>query len=191
MLYSYIPSSIKCKVFGVELVGLSKDSIVTIERIGEVNTFRKAQDGSHTAFTDSYGSYRVTFHIEQVSESNDFLHTVFKLHQTSGLNLVIPLDVEERISTGGTRFTSFDTFFETEPMTEFTSASGSRQWTFICNNASYQLNGTKDSGFLTDSLRATIRLIELSESAGIDLSNIEYMIEQGVNATQERLKSLF
>lgn len=191
MLYSYIPSSIKCKVFGVELVGLSKDSIVTIERIAEVSTFRKAQDGTHTAFTDSYGSYRVTFYIEQVSESNDFLHTIFKLHQRAGLNLVIPLDVEERIPSGGTRFTSFDTFFETEPMTEFTSASGARQWTFICNNASYRLNGTKESGFLTDSLRATIRLIELSQSAGIDLSNIEDMIDRGIDETQARLKNLF
>ena len=191
MLYSYVPSAVKCKVFGVELKGLSKDSIVTIERVNEVNTFRKAQDGSHTAFTDAFGSYRVTFHIEQVSESNDFLHTIFKLQQRAGLNLVIPLDVEERMSSGGTRFTSFDTFFETEPMSEFTSSSTARQWTFICNNASYQLKGTTDSSFLTDSLRATIRLIELSESAGIDLSNIENMIERGINATQERLKSLF
>ena len=191
MLYSYAPSAIKCKVFGVELVGLSKDSIVTIERIDQVNTFRKAQDGTHTVFTDFYGSYRVTFNIEQVSESNDFLHTVFKLHKRYGLNLVIPLDVEERAANGGTRFTSFDTFFETEPMSEFTSESGSRQWVFICNNASYSLAGTADSGFLTDSLKATIRLIELSQAAGIDLSNIETMIEDGVNATQERLKDLF
>ncbi|QGH73834.1 tail tube protein [Vibrio phage vB_VhaM_VH-8] len=191
MLYSYIPSSIKCKVFGVELVGLSKDSIVTIERINEVNTFRKAQDGTHTAFTDFYGSYRVTLHIEQVSESNDFLHTIFKLHKKSGLNLVIPLDVEERVPSGGTSFTSFDTFFETEPMTEFTSESGSRQWTFICNNASYQLNGTKESSFLTESLKATIRLIELSQSAGIDLSSIEDMIDRGIDETQARLKNMF
>lgn len=191
MLYSYVPSSIKCKVFGVELVGLSKDSIVTIERVNEVNTFRKAQDGSHTAFTDSYGSYRVTFNIEQVSESNDFLHTIFKLHRRSGTNLVIPLDIEERAANGGTRFTSFDTFFETEPMSEFTSESGSRQWTFICNNASYSLSGTADTGFITESLRATIRLIELSESTGIDLSNIEDMIDRGINETQARLKNLF
>lgn len=191
MLYSYVPSLIKCKVFGVELVGLSKDSMVTIERVNEVNTFRKAQDGSHTAFTDFYGSYRVTFHVEQVSESNDFLHTIFKLHKSSGLNLIIPLEVEERSSGGGTKFTSFDTFFETEPTSEFTSTSGARQWTFICNNASYQLSGTRDSGFLTSSLKATIRLIELSKSAGIDLSQIEGMIEKGFNDTQERLKSLF
>lgn len=191
MLYSYVPSSVKCRVFGVELVGLSKDSIVTIERLAELNVFRKAQDGSRTAFIDTNGSYRVTFHIEQVSESNDFLHTVFKLHQRTGVNLVIPIEIEETMRSGGTRFTSFDTFFETEPMTEFTSSSMARQWTFICNNASYQLNGTKDSSFLMDSLKATIRLIELSEAVGIDLSGLETMIEDGINTSQESLKALF
>lgn len=191
MLYSYVPSAIKCRIFGVELNGLSKDSIVTIERIGEVSTFRKAQDGSHTAFNDFHGTYRVTINIEQGSESNDFLHTVFKLHQRSGLNLKIPLDIEEKVSIGGTRFTSFDTFFETEPSAEFTSESTSRVWTFVCNSASYQLKGTVDSGFITESLRATIRMIELAQAVGIDMSNIEELIDRGINETQERLKNLF
>lgn len=191
MLYSYVPSAIKCRIFGVELTGLSKDSIVSIERVGEVSTFRKAQDGSHTAFNDFYGTYRVTINIEQGSESNNFLHTVFKLHQRSGLNLKIPLDIEEKVSIGGTRFTSFDTFFETEPSAEFTSESTSRVWSFVCNSASYQLKGTVDSGFITESLRATIRMIELAQAVGVDMSNIEDIIDRGIDATQQRLKNLF
>ena len=191
MLYSYVPSQVKCYIFGVELVGLSKDSIVTIERMEEVNTFRKAQDGSQVAFTDTYGSYRVTFNIEQVSPSNEFLHTIFKLHQRSGLNLVIPIEVSEKMKGGGTSFGSFDTFFETEPTAEFTSESQARQWTFICHNAQYQLKGTDSGGFITGALRATIRLIELSESAGLDLTKIEGMIEKGVEEAQARLKNLF
>lgn len=191
MLYSYVPSLVKCKVFGVELVGLSKESIVTIERINEVSTFRKAMDGSHTAFNDVFGTYRVTFHIEQVSESNDFLHTIFKLHQRSGLNLKIPLTVEERTSKGGTSFTSFDTFFEVEPSTEFTSESISRQWVFVCNSASYQLRGTSDTGFITEALKATIRLVEVAEAFGVDMSNIERLIDRGVDEAQQRLKQLF
>ena len=191
MLYTYVPSAIKCSIFGVELVGLSKDSIVTIERIGEVSTFRKAQDGSYTAFNDSIGSYRVTFHIEQVSQSNDFLHTIFKLHQRSGLNLKIPLNIEERGILGGTSFTSFDVFFETEPSAEFLSESSTRQWSFICNSASYSLKGTTDTGFLATALRATIRLIEVSEAFGIDMSNIEDLIGQGIVEAEKRLKNLF
>ena len=75
MLYSYVPSLVKCYIFGVELKGLSKENIVTIERLSEVNTFRKAQDGSAVAFVDNTASYRVTINLEQVSESNDYLHT--------------------------------------------------------------------------------------------------------------------
>ncbi len=191
MLYSYVPSAVKCYIFGVELKGLSKDSIVTIERLGEVSTFRKAQDGSHTAFNDSIGSYRVTFNIEQVSQSNDFLHTIFKLHQRSGLNLMIPLSVQESVKNGGTQFTAFDVFFETEPTSEFSSESLSRQWSFICNSASYSLSGTHDTGFLTGALRATIRLIEISEATGYDLTGIENLIGKGIEEAEIRLKNLF
>lgn len=191
MLYSYVPSLVKCSVFGVELKGLSKDTIVTIERMESINTFRKAQDGSQTAFVDSYGSYRVTFSIEQVSESNEFLHTIMKLHERSGVNLKIPIAVEETSKFGGTQFTAFECFFETEPTVDFLNESTSRQWSFICHNASFQLKGTNKTTWLTNSLRATIRLIELSEISGIDLSNIENVISGGIKQAEQKLKDMF
>ena len=49
-LYSYVPSQVKVSVFGIDLVGLAKDSFISIERIDNLVSFRKAQDGSHTAF---------------------------------------------------------------------------------------------------------------------------------------------
>lgn len=192
MLYSYVPSLVKCSVFGVELKGLSKDTIVTIERIDGATTFRKAQDGSQTAFYDTNGSYRVTLNIEQVSESNEFLHIVYKLHRKSGLNVKIPLSITEKTGSNGTTFTSYDTFFELEPNAEFGSESGSRQWVFVCNNASYALRGTTgDAGFITAGLRATIRLIEMAQVLGVDMSNVENLIDKGINEAQQRLKNLF
>lgn len=191
MLYSYVPSLVKCRVFGVELQGLSKDTLVTIERLDNIASFRKAQDGSNTAYMDKYGSYRITFHIEQVSESNEFLHTIFKLHERFGQNIKIPISVTEEMNTGGTQFLAFDSFFETEPSSEFTSVSGARQWVFVCHNASYSLKGTTQSSTLTQALRQTIRLIELSNAAGIDLSNIEEQIRAGVEFAEQELKKLF
>lgn len=191
MLYSYAPSSIKCSVFGVELVGLSKDEIVTIERIGETVSMRKASDGSHTAFVDNNAAYKVTISIEQVSESNEFLHTIYKLHQRVSGNLLIPFSVTEKVTTGGTTFLSTDTFFESEPTATYLSESSERRWVFICNNASYNLRGTSESGFITDALKATIRLIELSELAGFDMSFIQDKIGIGVNKAQEKLKGMF
>jgi hypothetical protein len=191
MLYSYVPSSVKCSIFGVELDGLSKDSFISIERIDPISTFRRAQDGTRVAFYDAYSSYRVTINVEQVSESNDFLHSILKLHQRAGLNLKIPLNIEEKSNNGGTRFTSFDTFFETEPVADFSSESGSRSWVFVCNNATYQLKGTADTGFITGALQATIRLIELSEAFGIDLTDFEELIKEGVDIADSKLKGLF
>lgn len=191
MLYSYVPSMVKCYVFGVELKGLSKESLVSIERLTEVNTFRKAQDGSSVAFADNSATYRITINIEQVSEANDFLHNIFKLHQKVGANLKIPLSVSEQIRNGGTQFTAFDCFFESEPSTTFSSESTSRQWVFICNNAAYTIKGTAETSFITGALRATLRLIELAEVSGIDLTNIEDLIREGVIETEKRLKELF
>ena len=53
------------------------------------------------------------------------------------------------------------------------------------------MRGTNKTSWLTASLRATIRLIELSELAGIDLSNVEAMIEDGINQAEQKLKELF
>lgn len=191
MLYSYVPSLVKCYIFGVELKGLSKDSIVTIERLNDVNVFRKAQDGTTVAFVDNVASYRVTINVEQVSESNDFLHTIFKLHQRVGENIKIPIFINEDIKNGGTKFTAFDCFFEQEPTSEFGSSSTSRQWTFICNNAAYTMKGTADGNLIINGLRATIRMIDLAQTAGIDMSNIEGLIRTGVEDAQRKLKELF
>ena len=191
MLYSYVPSLVKCRIFGVELKGLSKDSIVSIERIDGATTFRKAQDGSQTAFSDTNGSYRVTINIEQVSSSNEFLHTIFKLHRNSGLNIRIPLSVTEETRFGGTKFNASDVFFKTEPIVAFTSESVPRQWVFICNNASFGIGGTAERSIIMDSLQAVIRMIEVAESLSIDLSKIENIIGDGVKEAQQRLKDLF
>ena len=48
-----------------------------------------------------------------------------------------------------------------------------------------------DTGFLSTALRATIRLIEVSEALGIDMSNIEDLIDQGIVEAEKRLKNLF
>ncbi len=190
MLYTYRPSSVKCYLFGIELKGLSKETLLSIERVNESVTMRKAQDGSHTAFTDSVGSYRVTFHIDQTSSSNEFLHIVYRLHQRLGLNLKIPLRISENTGSGGTQFNSFETFFETEPNAEFMSDTVARQWTFICNNANYNLRGTGDRGFITKALQGLVQLIGISEAAGIDMTNIEDLIDIGIQKAEEELKNL-
>jgi len=81
-LNSYVPSQVRCKIFGIPIEGFSESNIVDIERENDVTTFRKAMDGSRTAFKDKYGSYRLTFHVNQTSEANTWLHLLFKLYKT-------------------------------------------------------------------------------------------------------------
>ena len=189
MLYSYVPSQVKCRVFGIELEGLSETNIASIERDTDATTFRKATDGSHTAFLDRFGSYKVTFHVNQVSESNSWLHMIFKLYQKAGVELKIPIEIEEVLETGGTRFTAFDCFFVTEPTTDFTNESDVKQWVFMCHNGVYTQRGTYESNELYEKLQTIIRMLELSQAVGLDLSSFTDKIADSVETVSEKLKS--
>lgn len=191
MLYSYVPSLVKVRLFGVELEGLSKDSFVTIERTDATNTFRKSLDGNRTVFVDKYATYRVSINLSQVSESNEFLHTIYKLYLKTGANFKMPLEVEETNKWGGTSFMSSDTYFETEPNAEFSSESGDRHWTFICHDGAYSLKGTSDAGFITDALRSALWMIDTATAFGLDLSGVLGMVERGAREAEQRLKDLF
>lgn len=191
MIYTYVPSSVKCRMFGVEIGGLAKDTFVTIERINDVTTMRKAQDGQHTAFIDKFGDYRVTFYIDQTHESNEWIHLIFKLYQKYGLNLKIPLEVEEKTSQGGTKFTAFDVFFENEASSEFGSDTSQKQWSFICNNGTYTQRGTVETYEIVNALASIERLISLSQSAGIDLGSLTEKISSVVDMTSEKLMNMF
>lgn len=189
MLSSYVPSQIKCRVFGIEIENFSETDIVDIERIDPATTFTKAMDGSHTAYVDKYGSYRVTFHVNQTSESNTWLHLLFKLYQKVGMNLKIPLEIEERVEFGGTRFTAFDCFFETEPTTNFKSDVGTKMWTFVCHNGTYTQQGTVESGELVETISSIIRLLEMTQSFGIGLDGMMDKLSDVITTSTEKLKN--
>ena len=189
MIYSYVPSQVKCSVFGIEIENFSETNIVDIERENSVTTFTKAMDGSHTAFIDKYGSYKVSFHVNQTSESNTWLHLLFKLYQKVGVELKIPISVEEKMDSGGTRFTAFDCFFDTEPPTNFASDVGVKVWTFVCHNGTYTQEGTVETNDMVETLSSIIRLIELSDSFGINLNNFSDKLSSVVSNTTDKLKN--
>ena len=186
---TYVPSSVKVSLFGIGISGFSNSNVVDIERIDNATTFRKAMDGSQTAFMDKYGSYRVTIHLNQTSESNTWLHLLFKLYQRVGVEFKMPLMIEEKIPNGGTTFTSLDTFFETEPNTSFNSGLETKPWVFVCNNASYVQQGTQTSNDLIEAIQLIIRAIELSQNFGIDLSDIQDSLVNSIESSMDALKN--
>lgn len=197
-LYSYVPSQVKVSVFGIDLVGLAKDSFVNIERIDNLISFRKAQDGTHTGFVDKYGSYRVTITLSQVSESNEFLHLIQKLYKVLGTNIRMPISIRETASLAvgnhGTTFSASDCFFETEPSSEFGSEATNRTWTFICHDGSYEIRGTSEASFVAESLSTIMSLIGyvgVAESMGFSVPRIMNMVQSGIDAAESRLKNLF
>lgn len=190
-LNSYVPSQVRCKIFGIPIEGFSESNIVDIERENDVTTFRKAMDGSRTAFKDKYGSYRLTFHVNQTSEANTWLHLLFKLYQKTNAEFKMPIEVEERMNEGGTRFFALDCFFENEASTNFASDVGVKTWTFICHNGRYTQQGTYESNELYSKIQSLVKVVELADMVGIDLSSIESKGVEVFSSTMDRLKNLF
>lgn len=191
-LRSYIPSEVSCTVFGIGLDGFSTDTVVDIERLEAATTFRKAMDGSGTAFLDKFGTYRVTIHLEQTSESNTILHLIFKVYQMTGINIAMPLIITDK--SGSTSFTSVDTFFENEPPTSFGAESGTSTWTFICHNASYTKGGNTESSAMYSKLQSIMRFVSTIQSVtqglGFDISALQNKLTSGLSSAIEDVKSL-
>lgn len=190
-LNSYVPSQVRCKIFGIPIEGFSESNIVDIERENDVTTFRKAMDGSRTAFKDKYGSYRLTFHVNQTSEANTWLHLLFKLYQKTNVEFKMPIEVEEKMQEGGTRFFALDCFFENEADTNFASDVGVKTWSFICHGGTYTQQGTYENNELYDKIQALVKVVDLAETFGIDLSLIENKGAEVFSNTMNKLKNLF
>lgn len=187
-LRTYIPSEISCSIFGIEIQEFSTDSVVDIERLEAATTFRKAMDGSGTAFLDRYGTYRVTIHLEQTSESNTILHLIFKIYAMTGINLAMPLIITDR--AGSTTFTSVDTFFENESPSNFGAESGTSTWTFLCHNAAYTKGGNGESQAMYAKLQSILAFVSTVQSVtkglGLNVTALEDKLTTGLaNAIQE------
>ena len=120
---TYAPSLVRVKLFGINLDGFSPDGVVDIERDEGATTFRKAMDGSRTAFVDRYGTYRVSIHLMQTSPTNTWLHQLYKVYQKIGVEFKIPIEIEDKSNNSDkSTFAATDVFFESEPSTNYTSA---------------------------------------------------------------------
>lgn len=191
-LRSYIPSAISFTIFGINIDGFSSDSVVDIERLEAATTFRKAMDGSGTAFLDKYGTYRVTLHLEQTSESNTILHLIFKIYQMTGMNIAMPLTVTDQ--AGNTSLVSVDTFFENEPPSNFGSESGNSTWTFLCHNASYTKGGNTESEAMYSKLQSIMsfasNISAVTTGLDLDLTALKNKLTTGLSNAINELKSI-
>ena len=103
----------------------------------------------------------------------------------------MPIEVEERMSEGGTRFFALDCFFENEANTNFASDVGVKTWTFICHNGRYTQQGTYESNELYSKIQSLVKVVELADMVGIDLSSIESKGVEVFSSTMDKLKNLF
>lgn len=189
---TYAPSLVKVKLFGLAMEGFSPDGVADIERQEGATTFRKAMDGSRTAFVDRYATYRVSVHLLQTSPTNTWLHQLYKLYQKAGIEFKMPISIEDKSS--GREFDTFsatDVFFDEEPSTNYTSQSEVTTWTFICHDGNYNRMGSADTYEVAEKLQYLFSALSTAESLGINLESIKDTTSQMLDTLSETVFSKF
>lgn len=189
---TYAPSLVKVKLFGLAMEGFSPDGVADIERQEGATTFRKAMDGSRTAFVDRYATYRVSVHLLQTSPTNTWLHQLYKLYQKAGIEFKMPISIEDKSS--GREFDTFsatDVFFDEEPSTNYTSQSEVTTWTFICHDGNYNRMGSADTYEVAEKLQHLFSALSTAESLGINLESIKDTTSRMLDTLSETVFSKF
>lgn len=189
---TYAPSMVKVTLFGLAMEGFSPDGVADIEREEGATTFRKAQDGSRTAFTDRYATYRVSVHLLQTSPTNTWLHQLYKLYQKVGVEFKMPINIEDR--SANRKFDTFsatDVFFDQEPSTMYTNQSEVTTWTFICHDGNYNRMGSADTYDIAEKLGYLFSALGLMESLGLNLDSLADTASDMLDSLNENILSRF
>lgn len=189
---SYAPSLVKVTLFGLELTGFSPDSVVDIERVEGATTFKKAMDGSRTAYVDRYGTYRVSAHLLQTSPTNTWLHEIYKLYQKAGVEFKMPLSVEDRSSSSQfDTFSATDVFFDEEPSTIYSNQTEYTTWSFICHDGIYNRYGSVETYDVAEKLTYLFQALGTLESLGLSLSSISQTTGDMIDSLNQSILSRF
>ena len=191
-VYTYAPSKVEVTLFGLPIDGFSRDNVVSIERTEGATTFRKAQDGSRTAFVDRYGTYRVTVSLMQSSTSNTWLHQLYKVYQKLGQEFKMPINIKDKSNQSDrSTFAATDVFFEDEPSTNYTSGAEITTWTFICHDGRYSRIGAVDSYPLAEKLSLLFTALDFADSFGFDLDELGDITSTMLDKVDTKITDLF
>ena len=179
---TYAPSLVRVQLFGIPIEGFAPDAVVSIERDEPVSTTRKAIDGSRTVFVDNNGTYRVTISLLQTSPSNTWLHQLFKVYSKIGVELIMPITIDDKSNaTGSSVFFCTDTFFESEPSTKYSNQAEVTEWVFLCHNAQYDRVGSIQTYDLAEQLRSLFAALQFANAFNVNLGELmdvtEIMLE--------------
>ena len=185
---TYIPSLTSVRIFGIKLTDFDENNIVSIEPIERTTTYKKSMDGHRTLIIDSHPTYRVTVTLMQNSTTNTWIHLLYKLYQSIGGDLRMPLDITYK---GVTTFVTMDAFFEDEAPFHYTKSYESLTWSFLCHDSSYNITGLGDNN---ESIMKIQQLVRTLESVGMftsDLTNMVDVTERMIRTTTSEIMEMF
>lgn len=176
------PRKLKLSVLGFSVKGFSAGSFVTITRDKETFNMRRSLKGRTLVERNKFGSYILTFRLQNTSEDNTWLHSLYKLQELYGV--AFPVPVVYRDMNGDTAFYAASGIIQ-EPRTSQGNEVETIEWTIFCPNAINTVGGSEDNKAIVQILRVLTTLVSTAGLLGIDLSNIasqaQSVLDKGKN----------
>lgn len=120
--------------------GMAEDGFISIERNSETFEMYTGADDTNTRIYKPNTSCTVTISLQQTSNSNDVLSTLYELDRasrnTSGLFAITVKD-----NSGRSVFSAPQAYIATVPNAEFGISMNTRDWVIHCPRPDYYLGG--------------------------------------------------
>ena len=173
-MWTYSPIDVNASVLGIDIEGFASETFINIEPDSPTFTYKRAMDGSSMAIINKFAAYNVKFTLQQSSTANTWLHLLYNLFKTYGIEFAMPILIRD--SSGTTSFFAKDCWFDKEPTVSFGTTLGNIEWSIRCNSGSYSIGGNGKAGNAADIIQAVTQALEVSKTLGIDLSSFSHAL---------------
>ena len=184
-MWTYSPIDVNASVLGIDIEGFASETFINIETDSPTFTYKRAMDGSSMAIINKFAAYNVKFTLQQSSPANTWLHLLFNLFKTHGIQFAMPVLIRD--SSGYTSFFANDCWFDREPSVGFGATLGNVEWSIRCNSGSYTLGGNGTAGNAVDIIQAVTQALDIAGTLGIDLSGFSQALDSIANLSPERI----
>lgn len=166
-MWTYSPIDVNASILGIDIEGFASETFINIDPDSPTFTYKRAMDGSSMAIINKFAAYNVKFTLQQSSPANTWLHLLFNLFKTHGIQFAMPILIRD--NSGSTTFFAKDCWFDKEPSTSFASTIGNVEWSIRCNKGSYTIGGNGTAGNAADIIQAVTMALGIAGTLGVDL----------------------
>lgn len=160
------PSELKLNIMGVNVVGFTKGTFVTVTRNDPMFSQKRSLKGKTQVRKFSKSFYTFRFILDSGVSSNTWINTLYQMQQSYGIAFPLPILFRDKMGTS--TFFCKAGYFQ-EPEATFGTDSTTREWTLICNDVSHVIGSNQQDDNLANILSTITSAISVAGAFGIDI----------------------